>query len=115
MYYEDSLAWAIFMKDVQQATSKPNIQTMDQFYDDVANGNLPNFTFIEPRLNPNRNATGNKSYGLANHQHPTSSVREGERWMKNIYEAIRNGPQWESTLLIFTYVVFLFITPLHFD
>ena len=113
MYYEDSLAWAIFMRDVQQATSKPNIQTMDQFYDDVANGNLPNFTFIEPRLNPNPNATGNKSYGLANHQHPTSSVREGERWMKNIYEAIRNGPQWESTLLIFTYVVLLLISPLH--
>ena len=28
---------------------------------------------------------------------------EGERWIKNIYEAIRNGPKWEKTLLIFTY------------
>ena len=47
-----------------------------------------------------RNGT---TFGLANHQHPVASVREGERWMKNVYEALRNGPQWEQTLLLITY------------
>eukprot|EP00940_MAST-03C_sp_MAST-3C-sp2_P000056 g56.t1 len=103
MYYEDSLAWAIFLGDVQRNESKPFIQTMDKFYSAAAEGTLANFTFIEPRINPNPNAAGNKSFGLANHQHPTSSVREGERWMRDIYTAVRNGPLWDSTLLIFTY------------
>eukprot|EP00939_MAST-03C_sp_MAST-3C-sp1_P001220 g1220.t1 len=103
MYYEDSLAWAIFLGDVQRNESKPHIQTMDRFWADASAGTLPNFTFIEPRINPNPNASGNKSFGLANHQHPTSSVREGERWMRDIYQAVRASPNWESTLLIFTY------------
>ena len=45
-----------------------------------------------------KNATSDPTYGLANHQHPTASVREGERWMKNVYEALRNGPKWNSTM-----------------
>ena len=28
---------------------------------------------------------------------------EGERWMKNVYEALRNGPRWNKTLLLITY------------
>lgn len=103
MYYEDSLAWAIFMGDVQRDSSKQNIKKMDQFYHDAKMGTLTNFSFIEPRIAPNPNARNTTSFGLANHQHPTASVREGERWMKDIYEAVRNGPKWENTLLIFTY------------
>ena len=76
---------------------------MDQFYDDAKAETLPNFTFIEPRISPNANASHDRTYGLANHQHPTASVREGERWMKDVYEAVRNGPKWEQTLLIITY------------
>ncbi len=76
---------------------------MGRFYADAASGSLPAFTFIEPRIHPNRSASHLPSYGLPNHQHPAFSVREGERWMKNIYEAVRNGPGWNRTLLIFTY------------
>jgi phospholipase C len=103
MYYEDSLAWAIFLADVQRNSSKPNIKEMGEFYEDAARGRLANFTFIEPRISANPNASQSPSYGLPNHQHPRESVREGERWMKNVYEAVRNGPRWNSTLLIFTY------------
>ena len=35
-----------------------------------------------------------KDYGLINSQHPVASVLEGERLIKNVYEAVRNGPQW---------------------
>jgi len=103
MYYEGSLAWAIFMADVQRTKSKPNIQDMSNFYADAANGALPNFTFIEPRISPDKKAAHLPSYGLANHQHPTASVQEGERWMKNVYEALRGGPAWNRTLFIITY------------
>eukprot|EP00658_Telonema_sp_P-2_P028904 TRINITY_DN2205_c0_g1_i8.p1 TRINITY_DN2205_c0_g1~~TRINITY_DN2205_c0_g1_i8.p1 ORF type:complete len:314 (+),score=62.36 TRINITY_DN2205_c0_g1_i8:241-1182(+) len=103
MYYEDSLAWAIFLADVQRNSSKPHLREMDEFYQDAAAGTLANFTFIEPRISPNPNATHAKSFGLANHQHPTASVMEGERWMRDIYTAIRKSPSWEKTLLILTY------------
>ena len=56
-YYEDSLAWAIFMSDVQRESSKPYIVPMAQFYDDAKTGNLANFTFLEPRISPNANAS----------------------------------------------------------
>jgi phospholipase C len=103
MYYEDSLAWAIFMTDVQNASSQPNIINMTNFYADAKSGDLANFTFLEPRIAPSRKKVTDPTYGLANHQHPTSSVREGERWIKNVYEALRNGPRWNNTLLIVTY------------
>jgi len=104
MYYEDSLAWAIFLADVQKASSKPFIRIMDEFYTDVEQGNLANFTFLEPRIGASKNVSpGDRTFGLPNHQHPVSSVLEGERWMKNVYESLRNGPNWNKTLLLVTH------------
>ena len=106
MYYEDSLAWAIFLKDVQRNSSKPFIKPMYEFYTDARRGSLANFIFLEPRIAPSKNvcpAHEDKTYGLPNHQHPRASVLEGERWIKNVYESLRNGPNWNSTLLIVTY------------
>jgi len=103
MYYEDSLAWAIFMDDLRRNVSKPSLAEMDSFYTDAASGTLPSYSFIEPRIAAAKNRTADPSFGLANHQHPTASVREGERLMKNVYEALRKGPKWESTLFVITY------------
>lgn len=103
MHYEDSLAWAIFLGDLQRPESKPSIQHMEKFYADAASGSLANFTFLEPRIHPNPAARNTSTFGLPNHQHPIASVREGERWIKNVYEALRNGPRWEETLLLITY------------
>lgn len=102
MYYEDSMAWAIFLQDLRRDKAKPQIQDMDRFYEDAAAGSLPAYSFIEPRISTRRESS-RRSYGMANHQHPVASVREGERLMKDVYEAVRNGPQWNSTLLIITY------------
>ena len=56
------------------------------------------FTFIEPDygdfLGP---YTGGSS------QHPLDSVSGGERLIKEVYEAIRNSPLWENSLLIVTW------------
>jgi phospholipase C len=103
MYYEDSLAWAIFMKDVQRPEAQPFILKMNQFYADAKSGSLANFTFLEPRISASSAAKDDPTYGLANHQHPQASVKEGERWMKNVYEALRASPQWNNTLLLVTY------------
>lgn len=105
MYYEGhgGMAWAIFMSYLRTAEAQPNIVQMQEFYADAAAGTLPTYTFIEPRISTNTSAHTEKSFGLPNHQHPDASVREGERLMKNVYEALRNGPLWEKTLFIITY------------
>lgn len=64
---------------------------MDKFYEAAANGTLGNLTFINPRWTAEYNAS-EKDYGLINCMHPVASVTEGERLIKNVYEAIRNGP-----------------------
>ena len=66
------------------------------FFDDVAAGNLADFTWLQPRMS----TIGDK---LPTWQHPDASVREGERLIKQVYEAIRAGPKWEETLFLITY------------
>lgn len=38
----------------------------------------------------------------ATDQHPDHDVLNGERLMKTVYEAIRNSPLWENTVLLIT-------------
>lgn len=46
----------------------------------------------------------NSTTGLgANDQHPDHDVALGEALYKDIYEALRNSPQWNETLFIITY------------
>ena len=39
----------------------------------------------------------------ASDQHPDHDVAEGDRLIKTVYEALRNGPKWNSTLFVLTY------------
>ena len=78
-------------------TSLPRIKPMSQFYDDAKNGNLPAFSWIDPRL---ALSGGNEG---SNDQHPDHDVALGEALMKRVYESLRAGPDWDSTLLIVTY------------
>lgn len=70
---------------------KTNIATLDQFYDDAKSGNLPQFTYINPEC------CDYQSF------HPPSPITLGENFVRGIYEAVRNGPQWNETLFILTF------------
>lgn len=104
MYYDghNGMVWANFMAYLNTPEGVEGTHPMEQFYHDAATGNLPTYSFIEPRVFLNTSNTG-PSRGLPNHQHPVSSVREGERLYKNIYEALRQGPAWNHTLFVLTY------------
>ena len=68
-------------------------KSIDQFYTDAAAGNLPNVSFIDPDLS----STFTDSY------HPPGDIRNAEAFMGSIYKAVTTGPQWKSSLLIFTF------------
>ncbi|KAJ3109874.1 hypothetical protein HDU97_000104 [Phlyctochytrium planicorne] len=72
------------------------LRTFDTFLEDAQKGQLPSFSFIDPDY-------GDVPGGKSCDNHPPADVARGEAFLKKIYEAVRNSPQWESTMLIITY------------
>ena len=63
-------------------------------------GNYPwEFTFIEP----NYGDVAGDTYLGGTSQHPLDDVRRGEGLIKATYEALRNSPLWNTSLLIVTW------------
>ena len=95
-------SWVIYRHDFSLALNLPrlwlfplNFFLFSDFLDDAKNGNLPAYSFIEPRYLPD--------VDLPNDQHPPHGVTAGEQLIATVYNALRKGPQWTSTLLIITY------------
>jgi phospholipase C len=71
-----------------------HIAGIEQFLDDARKGKLPAFTYLEPRwIAPQ----GTTSY------HPGGDLVPGEQHLLEIFEALQDGPDWESTLLVITF------------
>ncbi|KAL4497152.1 hypothetical protein ABPG72_019472 [Tetrahymena utriculariae] len=104
-YYEDDpVEWFLWIEYFNQNfNNSSKVAQMEQFYVDAQSGNLANYTFINPTETVRPNMNNTRSFGLPNDQHPDHSIKEGERLMKNVYEALRNGPKWNETLFIITY------------
>jgi phospholipase C len=58
----------------------------------AAAGTLSSYVFLEPSWE-----------SAGNSQHPNYDVAKGEQLIHDVYYALRNGPQWNETLLIITY------------
>jgi len=86
----------LFFKYTRREENLRKFHDMTTFWDDVSSGTLPNYVWIEPNYydEPNR---------PANDQHPDHDVAAGDLLFKQVYEALRNGPLWNSTLFIITY------------
>jgi phospholipase C len=73
----------------------------DQFLDDCAHDRLPRYSFVEPNYVDHPGPLGDLA---ASDQHPDHDVREGERFIASIYNAIRtNANLWPKTALLVTY------------
>lgn len=96
-YYQNDL-WALgYFADLLKEENSVFIKELEpNFFDDVATGKLADFTWLQPRLSTIENE-------LPTWQHPDAPVVEGERLIKQLYEAIRAGPKWEETLFLITY------------
>jgi phospholipase C len=80
------------------ANSPEHLSSMERFYEDCESGDLPSYSWINPRSGIN------VTTGVgANDQLPDHDVRAGEQYYKDIYEALRSSPAWNETLFIITY------------
>jgi phospholipase C len=61
-----------------------------QLFDELAAGTLPQVVFVDGADN-------------VEDEHPHANVRSGEHWTYRLYQALRNGPDWLSSVMLFTY------------
>ncbi|XP_020262700.1 non-specific phospholipase C3-like, partial [Asparagus officinalis] len=59
-------------------------------------GKLPNYVVIEQRYFDLKVLPGNDD-------HPSHDVSEGQKLVKEVYEALRSSPQWNEMLFVITY------------
>jgi len=75
-----------------------DVRHYDLFAGDIAAANYADqYIFIEPSYDVFH------QYRDGTSQHPLGDVTKGEALIKQTYEAIRNSPAWESSLLIVTW------------
>ena len=95
--------WRVYMSDgatpifVDYTRKHPlRYREMPAFYDDVENGDLPLFTWIDPGYLENNIVPPSS-------QHPDFDVLDGEKQMKKIYEHVRASNLWNDTLILIFY------------
>lgn len=75
-----------------------DIREYEHFAADLKQESYPyGYVFIEPSYDVLNN------YKDGSSQHPLADIRKGEMLIKRTYEAIRNSPHWESSVLIITW------------
>jgi len=103
---ESNVTWKIYMEQVTSVIffstmRKPKyadkMRFFEEFEADAKAGKLPSFSFLEPRY-----ATETPLF-LANDQHPSHDVIEGEKLIKRVYSALRSSPLWNKTAFLLTY------------
>ena len=97
VYFSDGPT-TLQMKDMRRLRSLKRHHYIEKLYKDLADGNLPDLTWVEPSY-----FNGPEDHHKATDQHPDHDVSLGEKLIKNVYEALRSSPLWNETALIITY------------
>jgi phospholipase C len=96
IYAGDDFPLATALKGIHHAA----VADFGAFASDIAKPDYPwPYTWIEPNYG---DVTGG-TYKGGNSQHPLDGVTQGEALIKATYEAIRNSPHWNASLLIVTW------------
>ncbi len=80
---------------VLRRQTAPHLANIDQLMADLASGNLPAFSFIEPAYS----GTG----ATRADEHPPGAPQTGEAWVEPIVRAVMSSPAWARTALFITY------------
>lgn len=72
-----------------------NVVPVSQLLPDIAAGNLPSVTYIDPK--------GEFPSQLARSEHPPGDVTVGEAWTVSVVDAIMASPMWSTTAILITW------------
>lgn len=91
--------WKIYFHDFPQALTLTKLwgylkhfHLFADFLEDAKNGELPSYTFIEPRYFADNN--------WPNDMHPPHNITYGDQLIAEVYNALYSSPNWPSTMLI---------------
>ncbi len=102
IYCGDPLPQVSALSVMDLETMRTHYHGFDHFHEDLQDsGFSAAYTFIEPNYGVLERPLG--SFQCGNSQHPTDDVTRGDALIKQVYEAIRQSPLWESSLLLITY------------
>jgi len=66
-----------------------DLTTGDQFFTDIADGTLPDFSFVRP--------------GVGYSTEPPEDIGEGDTWIGQLVSAVAHSQYWDSTAIFVTY------------
>lgn len=95
VYYQQIPAM-LFFRNMRALKYVQNFNPYDRFKTDAMSGRLPNLVVIEQRYYDVADTP-------ANDDHPTHDISQGQKLIKEVYEILRAGPQWNETLFLITY------------
>lgn len=95
VYYQD-IPTLLQFKDMRHKDARPRYNRLEQLYTDIKNGDMPEFSWVEPAYYSTKNQA-------ATDQHPDHDVSLGEEIIKNIYDTLRSSPIWNEAAFIITY------------
>jgi phospholipase C len=76
-----------------------DVGSIDDFVRRAKSGQLPAFSYLEPKW-----GYGKGTFFIqGTDYHPPSHVTPGERFVNEIYTALRNSPQWNQLLFVITF------------
>jgi phospholipase C len=87
-YYTNLPSAAIILQTLTDYPS--NFSPIAQFYTDAAAGTLPPFSLVDPNFDTES-------------EEDNQDIRVGEQFASKVINAVMHGPQWNKTLLIWTY------------
>ena len=89
-YYSTLPTIGIFLPLLEDHTLTPGLAPIDEFFSDAAAGALPSFSLVEP------------NYAMQSEEDP-QDVQFGDQFMGQVVNAVMASPDWDSTMLIWTY------------
>ncbi|GAQ43204.1 hypothetical protein AtubIFM55763_003477 [Aspergillus tubingensis] len=89
-YYETDIVDAYMYKWVQD-NAMDRLVHSDQFYRDLEEGTLPQFSYYNPEC------------CTIDSMHPTSNMASGEQLIKHLYDAVRKSKYWDNVLIILNF------------
>uniref|UniRef100_A0A0D6R088 Uncharacterized protein n=1 Tax=Araucaria cunninghamii TaxID=56994 RepID=A0A0D6R088_ARACU len=96
IYYQNIPA-TLFYKNLRKLKYVTKFHSYDlEFKLHAKQGKLPNYVVVEQRYMDTKILP-------ANDDHPSHDVSEGQKFVKEVYEALRSSPQWNQTLFLITY------------
>ncbi|KAL6569696.1 Non-specific phospholipase C3 [Orobanche minor] len=87
----------LFYRNLRKLKYVRNFHQFDlHFKNHCKEGKLPNYVVIEQRYFETKLASGNDD-------HPPHDISQGQRFVKELYEALRSSPQWNEILFVIIY------------